>query len=322
MPTPSMRPAHPVRGYLWIAAAATLWGTSATLGKAAFQGLLAANAEQTRIDVLILAQSRTTMALLVLAPILFALRGGEAFRLPRRSAAMAIFMGVAGIAGANYFYYYAIAKTSVATAIVIQYTAPIYVLGYMALRGRQRASFERVGSVALAILGVALVIGAVHLHPTFPFATLSGLQANGPGVMASILASFSFAIYSLTAAGLVNRHSLWTVFLYALAGAAVFWLVINPPWKILAAHYSPVQWGFLFVFSMWSMLAPFACYLVGMRSLDPTRAIVTASLEPVVAILGAAVVLSEPTGLMQVIGMVIVLAATIVIQIPEKDETA
>jgi DME family drug/metabolite transporter len=320
MSTPATRPAHPVRGYLWIAAAAFLWGTSATLGKAAFQGLLAATGEYTRIDVLILAQSRTTITFLLLAPTLLAWRGREAFRLPDWDAGSAMFMGIAGIAGANYFYYYAIAETTVATAIVIQYTAPVYVLGYLVLRGRQQASLERIGSVFLAIAGVAMVIGMVHPRSAWPFVGVAAVGGSVAGVVAAILASFSFAIYTVMSKGLVQRHSLWTVFLYAVGGASMFWQVVNPFWKVAMAHYRPAQWGFLFLFAIWSMLAPFSCFLQGMRELDPTRAIVTASLEPVVAILCAVLFLGEHVDATQMLGMVIVLAATIVIQIPEKDE--
>ena len=51
------------------------------------------------------------------------------------------------------------------------------------------------------------------------------------------------------------RYDRWKVLLYTLASAAAFWIIINPPWKIVAAHYSPGQWLFLFVFSMTSVLS-------------------------------------------------------------------
>jgi len=42
---------------------------------------------------------------------------------------------VLGVAVSNYFYYVAIQKTNVATAIILQYTAPVWVLLYVVARG-------------------------------------------------------------------------------------------------------------------------------------------------------------------------------------------
>jgi drug/metabolite transporter (DMT)-like permease len=71
------------------------------------------------------------------------------------------------------------------------------------------------------------------------------------------------------------------------------------------------------VFSMTSMLVPFSFYFAGLQYLDPTRAIVTSCLEPVFAILLTAVLLGEWVSPMQVVGMLIVLSATFLIQKPD-----
>ena len=30
----------------------------------------------------------------------------------------------------------------------------------------------------------------------------------------------------------MNRHDRWKVLVYALASAAAFWMIVNPPWKL------------------------------------------------------------------------------------------
>ena len=104
---------------------------------------------------------------------------------------------------------------------------------------------------------------------------------------------------------------------FAMLGGALFWLVIHSPRQIIAAHYSRGQWIFMFAFAFLSMLIPYSSYFSGLRYLDATRAIVTSCLEPVFTILIAAILLGEAFGAVQTIGMIIVLAATIVIQLPE-----
>jgi drug/metabolite transporter (DMT)-like permease len=68
-------------------------------------------------------------------------------------------LGILGVAASNYLYYLAIQRTNVATAIILQYTAPVWVLLYTIARGMQKPTLQRIAAVALAVSGIALVIG-------------------------------------------------------------------------------------------------------------------------------------------------------------------
>jgi len=114
------------------------------------------------------------------------------------------------------------------------------------------------------------------------------------------------------------RYDRWQVLMWVLVGTATFWICVNPPWKIVAAHYGLGQWGFMAVFSMVSVLLPFSCYFAGLQHLEPTRAIVVSCLEPVFSIVIAAIVLGELLRPMQTLGIVLVLVAIVLIQMPEK----
>ena len=70
------------------------------------------------------------------------------------------------------------------------------------------------------------------------------------------------------------------------------------------------------------MLLPLSLYFAGLQYLDATRAIVTSCFEPVFAILFAATFVQEHIGPIQVLGMVLVLAASVMVQMPERKEAA
>ena len=303
---------HPVRGYLYIAGAALFWGISASLGRAVFTGRLFRSAQAwPAIEPLILAQTRTTFSLIVLAPVLLVRRGGGIFVLPKADFWRCLLLGTLGVAASNFFYYFAIQKTNVATAIILQYTAPVWVLLYMVARGRQRASAQRVSSVALAVFGCALSIGMVG----------SGrFHLNAAGVAAALVAALAFAFYNVGGHDLLTRHDHWRILVYVLLGSALFWLVVNPPWKIAAAGYSAAEWLFLLVFAVVSVLVPYLFYFAGLQHLDATRAIVTSCLEPVFSILIAALALGELVRPVQVAGIVLVLLATVLLQLPSGRE--
>lgn len=269
------------------------------------------------IDPIVLAQSRSTIALLILAPILL-LKNRASLRVRLGHIAQFFLLGVVGLAASNYLYYLAIEKTSVATAIVLQYVAPVWVLLYMLARRLQRPTMLRISGVILAVAGCALAVGEIAAEGRFPWLALSGARFNLLGVVAAELAAISFAFYNVYAQHLIHVYQRWTVLLYALLGTAIFWQLVNPPWKIIAQHYSPAQWLFMLVFAITSMLVPFSLYFMGLQYLDPTRAIVTACLEPVWAILLTALILGELVSTMQVAGIVVVLLATILVQQPDR----
>jgi drug/metabolite transporter, DME family len=302
--------AHPVRGYVFIASAALLWGVAATLGRAAFTGKLLPSGQALQpIDPLILSQSRTTISFFVLLPVLLSRRGWRNLRLPASDFGRSLALGILGVASSNYLYYLAIQKTNVATAIVLQYTAPVLVLLYMVVRGLQRPTAQRIAAVGLAVVGSALAIGVVGA---------GGFRLNPIGVMAALLAAVSFAFYNIAGHRLLARYDRWIVLLYTTVSAASFWMFVNPPWKLAAAHYSGEQMEFLAVFAVISMLAPFSLYFAGLQYLEPTRAIVVSCLEPVFSIVLAAVLLGEALRPVQSLGIVIVLAAIVIVQLPER----
>jgi DME family drug/metabolite transporter len=300
---------QPVRGYLYIATATFFWGVSATLGRAAFTGRLPGLHAVRGIDPLILSQGRATFSFLVLLPILRLFRGRQGLRISARDLGQLVLIGVLGVAASNYFYYLAIQRTDVATAITVQYTAPIWVLVYTVARRLQKFTLQRVAAVGLALAGIALVIGVIGK---------SGLRLDTIGMLAALLAAFSFAFYNIGGHNILARRDRWIVLLYTTGSASLFWLLVNPPWKLMAAQYSTAQWLFLLLFSLMSVLAPFSFYFAGLQHLEPTRAIIVSCLEPVFSIVIAAIALGEVMRPLQIVGIVLVLAAITVAQLPDR----
>ena len=286
---------------------------SAALGRAVFTGKLQLAGQAVHpIDPLILSQTRTSFSLLVLLPLLVGRRGWQRVHLPASDLIQCLVLGMLGVAASNYFYYVAIQRTSVAIAIILQYTAPVWVLLYVVARRQQKLSIQKVAAVAVAIAGIALTIGIVGGKSASP------LRLDSYGLIAALLASFSFAFYNVGGHRILARYDRWRVLTWTLISASAFWLVVNPPWKVVAAHYAPAQWAFLFVFSMISVLGSFSLYFLGLQNLEPTRAIIASCLEPVFSILLAAALLGEAVRPVQTVGIVLVLFAIVIVQLPGR----
>jgi drug/metabolite transporter (DMT)-like permease len=299
---------HPWRGYFFIAMATLCWGAAAVFGKAIFNGSLFTG--RAAISPMVLTQTRTCFTVLVFGPLLWLRFGRAIFQISRFDLALCALVGTLGVACSNFFYYFAVQKTTVSLAITVQYTAPVWVLLYMVGRGREAATLQKSAAALVAIVGTALAIGVFY----------SSVQFSVTGVGAALLASFGYAFYNIAAQGLVTRHHPFTVMFYVLSSAAVMWMVVNPPWRLVAQHYSGGQWVFFFAFSCLSMLLPYMFYLSGLKYLDPTRAVITSCLEPVFAIVFAVLFVHEVLRPLQVAGIAAVLAATVMVQIKPKSQ--
>ena len=308
--TPKLHSPH--LGYIYIGLAAALWGVSASLGRAAFTERLLPGSGIRNISPVILSQARTTFSFSVVLVGLLIRRGWKQLRMPRQDLLRAFVLGLGGIAASNYFYYLAIQRTNVATAIIVQYTAPVWVLVYMVLRRAERLTLSKMASVVLAITGIALVIGLFGR---------GRLQLDTLGVTAAMIAAFSFTFYNIGGHYILAKYDRWTVLLFTTLSASLFWIVVNPPNRIIAAHYSGTAWLFLLIFAMLSVLLPFSLYFAGLQHLEPTKAIVASCLEPVFTILIAAVALKEVVGPLQGLGIVMVLCAILVVQIPARADS-
>ena len=102
---------------------------------------------------------------------------------------------------------------------MLQYLCPIWVLLFMIATRRQPATGVRISAVVLAVMGSALVVGIGH----------AAVRYNAVGILSGLAASFAFAIYNVRGRSLLERYYRWSVFLYSMLGATLFWCVVNPP---------------------------------------------------------------------------------------------
>lgn len=295
-----------MRGYFFIAAATFCWGAAVAVGKAIFNGSLFAG--HALISPVVITQARTTFSVLVFGLILYLWFGRRIFSISRKDLWFCSLVGTLGVACSNFFYYLAVQKSTVSLAITVQYVAPLWVLIYMVARGRERATLQRTAAALVAMTGTALAIGVFQ----------TGIKFSVVAVGAALLASFGFAFYNVAGQALVMRNHQFTVMFYLLLGAAIMWTVVNPPWKLIEQNFSGPQWGFLFVFACLSMVLPYMLYLSGLKYLDPTRAVITSCLEPVFAILFAVLFIGESLRMLQIVGIVAVLVATVMVQLKPR----
>jgi drug/metabolite transporter (DMT)-like permease len=291
------------RGYLFILGAAFFWGISATVAKYLF----------TRdYDPILVVQMRTTLSCLILVPAFLAFRPGL-LRAALRDLPDFALLGIVGVAGSNFTYYFAIQQTNVATAILLQYLAPVLVLGWAAVTREEKFTPLKAAAAAASLAGCFLAIAGDDI---------TVLRLSGPGLAAGLGAAFCWSFTNIWLRRLVKKYSVWTCLAWSFVFASLFWLFINPPWAIAAAGYGADTWSVLLLFAVISVLIPHSLYYNGVRRLTASRAIITATVEPILAIATAAIFVGERPGPARIAGAVLVLGAIALLQVRHEAEAA
>ncbi|RIH88272.1 putative inner membrane transporter YicL [Meiothermus luteus] len=246
-------------GYLYVAAAAFLWGLLGVVSKWAFAA---------GVSPLEVAFWRAA-----LGGVLF---GAQALLLRQVRIEPADRWAVVGfgLVGVSLFYgayQLAIQSGGAALASVLLYTAPAIVALLSWLFLREPMGPHKLLAVGLTLLGVALV----SLQG-------GGVRITTAAVFWGLLSALTYATYYLFGKLYLGRYSTPTLFLYALPVGALGLLPF-----VQFAPKTAEAWAAIGFLTVASTFFAVTLYFAGLKRLEATRASVVATLEPVVAALAA-----------------------------------
>lgn len=303
-----------LKGYGLALLAAACWATGGLTAK----WLFTAAGPSTRdwplpplgisIDPMELSAGRALAAFGILA-VYLAVRQAPLLRVRVGDLPFLAVFGVVGLAGVHFTYFKTISLTNVATAILLEYLAPVVVFGVGVLVLGHRFTWTLPAGVALSIAGCALVVGAIGG---------TGLLVSPGGVAWGLTSALFFAAYSLMGSVAVARFSPFTALVYGLGFASAFWLVALGPARVLGVFSEPDVAVSVLVMAVLSTIVPFGAFLAALRLIPPTNATVTSTVEPALAGIGAFALFGEALSVTQVVGGAMVLAAIAIVQLPER----
>jgi drug/metabolite transporter (DMT)-like permease len=293
-----------IKGYLYAMLAAILWGSSGTVGKALFKGGM------TPFE---LVQIRLTLSTVLLA-LVFGILSRELLKIRFKDIGYFLLLGGLAMAMVQSTYLYAISKIQVAAATLLQYLSPLLVTIFSVCYWKEGLTVPKLISLVLSFSGCYLVVGGYNLQL---------LQINLLGILGGLGAALSAAGYTLLGERGMYRYKPCTVLFYAMAFACLTWHIIYPPFHYISAGFSALQWVWLMYIAVMGTIIPFGLYFTGINYIRSTRAIITATLEPISAGLLAFLFLGETLEYPQILGGAVVVGAIVLLQTQrEQDEMA
>lgn len=284
-----------LKGFLFILLADFLWGLSATLAKYLF------NRQISPFD---LVQIRLILSFMILAAYLAAVNPGL-LRIDRRDIPYMIVFGVLGMASVQFTYYYTISETNVATAVFLQYLAPVFILLYGLFTRRESVTAVKLLALSSATLGGLLIVKGT---------TGAGMAVTVPGLISGLCSAAVFAFYTLYGKYGLDRYSPWTLLLWGMGAGGAAWALYKPPW-ITFSQYGGGDWLFFVYIAVFATIIPFGFFFKGLNHLPPLITGITSTLEPVLAGIISYIILGEVLTAVQLAGCALIVAAVALIQI-------
>jgi drug/metabolite transporter (DMT)-like permease len=256
----------PAQGRLLIVAAAVLWSTSGMF-KAFLIEPTPLGLNEPRLEPMQIAAGRVLFAGLVLLPLLrrrdVTFRPLMAFTALTFAAMNAMFMG-------------AMVLGKAANAILLQYTAPLwlYLLGVWLLR--EPADRRGVVAVAVGTLGIGVIV----------YGGWEGEQAIV--VLLGLGSGLTYALILLGLRLMRDVSPVWLTVVNHLTGA-----VVLSPFLVMYGLPTPAQTAWLALFGSLQLGVPYLLMARGLRSVSPQEAGTLTLLEPILNPLWAYLVAPE-----------------------------
>lgn len=234
----------------------------------------------------------------------------------RSVALFLVAFGLVGIALVQWLYFVALEHLPVGVALLIEFTAPLFVALFARLVYKEHVRRRLWVSVALCLTGLALVVEL-----------WSGVAFSTVGVTAAFGGALALTAYLLMAERERRHRDAASLSFYGFFFAALLWAVVQPlwnfPWDALddevslqenLSEYSAPVWALVAFIVVIGTMVTFSLLTGSLRHISATRASIVATLEPVVATVIAWAWLGESFGPTQLLGGAIVIAGILVAQ--------
>lgn len=278
------------RAFVYIVVAGILWGSSGI-----FFNLL----KPFGFSALQMTAMRGTVSAVAVS--LYALiKNRPLFKVTKRELILFVCSGFA-VFGTAAFYYAAIEASSVSTAVILMYTAPIFVMAYSVAFLGEKLNTLKILSGAAVLVGCALVSGII-----------GDMQFSFLGMVLGLSAGVSYSGYNILAKieMMQGSKSLSATLYSFIVMGAVSLAVCNPAQMMAITSKNPIIILPLMVgIGICTCVLPYFLYNLALRDIPVGTASTLGIIEPMSATVFSVVFFGEELSASILCGILLILAA-------------
>ena len=291
-----------VSGFIMAISSAIFWGISGTCAQYLF--------EHKQLNPAWLVSWRLILAGVLLVGIAFMQKNSDAvaiWKKPKDVFQLLVF-AILGMVTVQYTYFYSIQLSNAATATVLQYTGPLFVVAFYALKNRRWPILAEYASLSLAIGGTFLLV----THGSF-----SSLVISEKALLWGFLSAIALAFYTIYPVVLLRTYSAATVTGWAMLIGGLVLSLWTQPWEVVGIWDVGTWTAFLYIILFGTLIA-FYSFLTAVPIIGAQTASLLCSVEPLAAAAVAVVWLNVPFGGMDWLGTLFILVTVVLLTLGAK----
>jgi drug/metabolite transporter (DMT)-like permease len=149
----------------------------------------------------------------------------EAFAIWKKPATVGklLLFGLLGMVAVQYTYFYSISLSNAATATILQYIGPVFVLAFYALKHKTWPRPAEYGALVLALVGTFLLV--TH-------GSTEQLVISNDALLWGVLSALALAFYTIQPVGLLRSFSPAAITGWGMLTGGIFFSLFTQPWSI------------------------------------------------------------------------------------------
>lgn len=210
--------------------------------------------------------------------------------------------GFISLAGFNYFNFTCINLSGMATAALLLYTAPVFVMLMSLFLFEEKLTKRKCIALLCTLTGCTLIVGVLE----------QGLNLNWTIVGTGLASGIGYALYTVfTKYAMLRKYHPLTVATYTFLGCAIAAQLISgglPYQQIDTRGWLGIA-GIVFICSLGANYF----YTKGLAGIDASHASIIATVEPLVAAILGILVFHEPISYTKILGMLLILGSIVLL---------
>jgi len=284
------------KGYMMVAAAGILWGTI---------GIQVQTLLNYQLPVQAIVLWRMIFAFTILFSFIF-FTNRKLLKVDLRGLVHISLIGLFSQFFFNLLYFSAIQKTTVATAVTLMYTAPIFIAIMAGIFYHEL--FTPFKTVALF-----LCIGGCFFTATG--GSMETLQLNLPGVLMGLGSGFTFALLTILSKAIINKYHQLTIIVYSIGFGLLFYLPFSRPLEVFQIDLALKAWLLLGSIGLISTVIAYGFYITGLSyGIEASKAGIISTLEVVVSVILSYLVFKEALWGWKLAGILMVVFSVVIVQ--------
>ncbi len=300
------------KGTLYAVVAGCMWGISGIFGQLFFRDYHG--------SPLWITSTRLTIAGIILLVMSYSRDHKRFFDVWKSKKNMpTLFLYVfGGVFSVQYFYYVAIQLSNSATATILQYTAPVFIMLYLFIFQRQVPKPKSVLFVILAMIGVFLLItnGNIKHLSISPLALVTGLLAGVAVVITKKKINWS-RFLQIIPRPLLDKYGALNMTGWGMMLAGIACNIFYPVWRI-NFRIEPLSIFYVLTISIVGTALAFLLLLRAFQLISPLVVSVATATEPLTSVFLSIPLFGLKLTLLEMVGIVMVIVSVILLSKSEQ----